>query len=176
MADIFVTRQVPEGALAPLDGAGHDIHIRDAADAIGRQELLTRVRGRDALVTFLSDRVDGELLDAAGSQLRVVANYAVGYDNVDVDACSERGVVVSNTPGVLTDATADHAWALLLATARRVPEGHALASSRGWSGWQPTQLLGKAVFGADLGIVGVGRIGAAVARPLRRARHRRRVR
>ena len=164
MADIFVTRRVPDGALAPLDGTGHEIDIRDADDAIGRDELLERVQGRAALVTFLSDRVDAELLEAAGPELRIVANYAVGYDNVDVDACTQRGIAVSNTPGVLTEATADHAWALLLATARRIPEGHALAASGDWSGWQPTQLLGKAVAGADLGIVGMGRIGAATAR------------
>jgi glyoxylate reductase len=164
MADIFVSRRVPEGALAPLDGTGHSIHVRAADDPIPRAELLERVRGAEALVAFLSDRVDDELLEAAGDGLRIVANYAVGYDNVDVPACTNRGVAVANTPDVLTEATADHAWALLLATARRVPEGHHLASTGAWTGWQPTQLLGKAVGGATLGVVGMGRIGTATAR------------
>ena len=164
MAHIFVTRRVPDGALTPLYEAGHDVRVRPADDAIPRADLLEESAEADALVVFLSDRVDEELLDAAGERLRIVANYAVGYDNVDVPECTSRGVAVSNTPDVLTDATADHAWALLLSVARRVPEGHHLASTGAWSGWQPTQLLGKAVGGATLGIVGLGRIGTATAR------------
>ena len=164
MTRIFVTRRVPEGALAPLQEGRHQLEVRGADDTIPRAELLERVRGADGIVVFLSDRVDDELLEAAGDGLRVVANYAVGYDNVDVEACTRRGIAASNTPDVLTEATADHAWALLLAVARRVPEGHHLASTGAWTGWQPTQLLGKAVGGATLGVVGLGRIGAAVAR------------
>ena len=164
MTRIFVTRRVPEGALASLHDSGQRLEIRDADDAIPRAELLERVRGASGMVVFLSDRVDDELLDAAGDDLRIVANYAVGHDNLDVAACTRRGIAASNTPDVLTEATADHAWALLLAVARRVPEGHHLASTGAWSGWQPTQLLGKAVGGAALGVVGLGRIGAAVAR------------
>lgn len=164
MGQVFVTRRLPEGALEPLAGPEHDVEVRNADDAIARSELLERARGAHALVTFLSDRVDAELLDAAGESLEIVANYAVGYDNIDVDACTRRGVAVSNTPDVLTEATADHAWALLLTAARRVTEGHHLASTGAWDGWQPMQLLGKAVAGATLGIVGMGRIGSATAR------------
>lgn len=164
MGRVFVTRRVPKGALEPLEGTDHHIDQREADAAIARSEFLERAAGARALVTFLSDTVDDELLDAAGEDLEIVANYAVGYDNIDVAACTRRGVAVSNTPGVLTEATADHAWALLLATARRVPEGHHLASTGAWTGWQPTQLLGKAVSGGTLGIVGMGRIGCAMAR------------
>lgn len=115
----------------------------------------------------MSDRVDDELLRAAGPQLLVVANYAVGYDNIDLDACHRHGVIATNTPGVLTDATADMAFALLLAVARRLREGDEMVRSGRWSGWQPLQLLGAQVAGATLGIVGLGRIGRAVARRAR---------
>lgn len=163
-ATVFVTRRVPDEGLEPLRRANCRLRVRDADHAIARDELLERAAGVDALVTFLSDRVDDELLDAAGPALRVVANFAVGYDNVDVAACSARGVAVANTPEVLTDATADFAWALLLAAARRLPEAQALAASGSWSGWQPLQLLGRDVAGRTLGVVGMGRIGRAVAR------------
>lgn len=167
MGHIFVTRRVPEGALDALEGADHEVRVRQADDAIARTELLEGARGASGLLTFLTDRVDDELLDTAGDSLRIVANFAVGYDNIDLDACTRRGVAVANTPDVLTEATADHAWALLLATARRVTEGHHLASTGAWGGWQPLQLLGKAVAGATLGIVGLGRIGTATARRAR---------
>jgi len=138
--------------------------MRDGTGPMPRPDLLAAVEGVDALISLMSDRVDEELLDAAGAGLRVVANYAVGYDNIDVAACGRRGVVVTNTPDVLTDATADHAFALLLGVARRLLEGDDLVRSGGWTGWEPGQLLGRHVTGATLGIVGMGRIGAAVAR------------
>lgn len=161
---MFVTRRLPDAGLAPLREAGVRLEVRAEDDAIARDELLERAGGAAALVTLLTERVDDELLDAAGPDLRIVANYAVGLDNVDIGACTRRGVAVSNTPDVLTDATADHAFALLLAVARRLREGHDLVASGGWSGWQPMQLLGRDVGGATLGIVGMGRIGRAVAR------------
>jgi glyoxylate reductase len=120
--------------------------------------------GADGLIALLTDRVDDALLDAAGPQLRVVANHAVGVDNVDVAACTRRGVVVTNTPDVLTEATADMTFALLLAAARRIVEGDALVRGGGWTGWAPTQHLGADVGGATLGLIGRGRIGEAVAR------------
>lgn len=138
--------------------------MRDGTGPMPRADLLAAVEGVDALISLMSDRVDEELLDAAGAGLRVVANYAVGYDNIDVTACGRRGVVVTNTPDVLTDATADHAFALLLGVARRLLEGDDLVRSGGWTGWEPGQLLGRHVTGATFGIVGMGRIGAAVAR------------
>ncbi len=163
-ARVFITRRLPEAGLAPLREADVDIDMRDADDPIDREGLLAGVRGAGAVVTLLTDRVDASFLEAAGDDLRVVANYAVGYDNIDVAACSARGIAVANTPDVLTEATADHAFALLLGVARRLREGHALVASGDWSGWQPLQLLGREVGGATLGIVGMGRIGRAVAR------------
>ena len=129
-----------------------------------RDELLRRVAGCDGILTLLSDRVDEELLEAAGPSLRVVSNYAVGYDNVDVAACARRGIVVGNTPGVLTETTADLAWALMLAARRRVTEGDRFVRGGKWRTWGPNLLLGSDVHGATLGIVGFGRIGQAVAR------------
>ncbi len=116
----------------------------------------------DALICTLTDRIDGTLLSEA-SRLKVVANYAVGYNNIDVAAARERGIVVTNTPDVLTDATAELTWALLLAVARRVVEGDAWVRTGTWPGWAPTQMLGTDVTGKTLGIIGMGRIGQAVA-------------
>lgn len=129
-----------------------------------RAELLRAVAGCNAVLTLLTDRVDDELLDAAGPQLRVVSNYAVGFDNVDVPACTRRGIPVGNTPGVLTETTADLAWALLMASARRVVEGADYVRAGHWRTWGPLVLLGPDVHGATLGIVGFGRIGQSVAR------------
>lgn len=161
---VFITRRLPEAGLAPLRQAGFEVDMRQADDPIGRQELLAAAPGVSALVTLLTDRVDEELLEAAGERLRIVANYAVGYDNVDVAACSRRGIAVATTPDVLTEATADQTFALLLAVARRIREGHDLVASGGWKGWEPMQLLGRELYGSTLGIVGLGRIGGAVAR------------
>ena len=141
--------------------------MRAADDPIDRRALLAGARGASAVVTLLTDEVDDAFLDAAGEGLRIVANYAVGYDNIDVAACTRRGVAVANTPDVLTEATADQAFALLLSVARRVREGHELVASGAWAGWEPLQLLGQDVGGATLGIVGMGRIGRAVARRAR---------
>ncbi len=128
-----------------------------------RPALLERARGVDGLLTLLTDRVDDELLDAAGAQLKVVSNHAVGVDNVDIAACTRRGIPVGNTPGILTDATADFAFALLLAAARRVVEADAYVRQGRWKTWGPSILLGADVAGATLGIIGYGRIGRAVA-------------
>jgi glyoxylate reductase len=164
---VFITRRVPENCPAIVRAAGHVVVVRDSEAAPTRRELLAGVEGAHALVTLLSDRVDGELLDSAGEQLRVVANFAVGFDNIDLAACARRGVLVANTPDVLTDATADQALMLMLAVARRAREGNELVASGGWRGWHPLQLLGRDVSGATLGIVGLGRIGRAVARRAR---------
>src|SRR5262245_29305854 len=129
-----------------------------------RDELLRRVAGVDGVLTLLTDRVDDEFLDAAGPDLRVVSNYAVGFDNIDVAACARRGIPVGNTPGVLTDTTADLAFALLMAAARRLPEGDRFVHAGSWKTWGPLLLLGPDVHGSTIGIVGFGRIGQAVAR------------
>lgn len=129
-----------------------------------RPEVLQRVAGKGALICLLTERVDQELLDAAGPNLRIVANVAVGYDNIDVPACTERKIAVSNTPGVLDETTADFTWALLMAVARRLVEGDRLARSGGWLQWNFDLLCGTDIWGKTLGIIGLGRIGRAVAR------------
>ncbi len=159
---VFVTRRL---ALAPSSvlGAGVEIDHYDSESALPRDELLRRVHQASALLPILGDRVDKELLDAA-PRLRIVANHAVGYDNVDVPACTARGVWVTNTPDVLTDATADLAWALILALARRLREGERMLRAGQFRGWAPTMLLGRELRDRTLGILGYGRIGRAVAR------------
>lgn len=132
-----------------------------------RDALLSAVKGVDGLLCLLTDRIDAELLDAAGPQLKVVSQMAVGYDNIDVAAATARGIPVGNTPGVLTETTADFAWALLMATARRVLEGMQMIREGGWRTWDPLGLLGPDIHGATLGIVGLGKIGMAVARRAR---------
>jgi glyoxylate reductase len=133
-------------------------------EAIPREELLSRIGGKAGAVTLLTEKVDAELLDAAGSDLRIVANYAVGFDNIDVEECTRRGVLATNTPEVLTETTADLAWALLMAAGRRVAEGDRfLRSGEPWI-WGPEMMLGVDVHAKTLGIVGFGRIGQAVAR------------
>jgi glyoxylate reductase len=162
-ARIFVTRRVPERVQEELERSfAADLHDEELPPA--REELLARSAGCDGLVTMLTDRVDAELLDAAGPQLRIVANYAVGLDNVDLEECERRGVTVTNTPDVLTDATAEMTIALMLALTRRVAEGDRfLRRGEAWQ-WAPTFMLGRGLAGFTLGIVGFGRIGQAVAR------------
>jgi glyoxylate reductase len=160
---VFVSRLIPQ--------AGLDL-IRQASDAqIWEEELppphhvlLEQVRGVAGLLSLLTDAVDAELMDTAGPALRVISNYAVGYDNIDLAAATARGIPVGNTPGVLTETTADMAFALLMAAARRLVEGADYVRAGKWRTWGPTLLLGHDVHGATLGLVGLGRIGQAVAR------------
>ncbi len=161
MARVFVSRQLPGAALERLRKA-HETTVWSERRPPTYEQLRAHAAEADGLLTMLSDRIDAPLLEAA-PRLRAVANYAVGFDNVDLAAAARHGVAVGNTPDVLTEATADLAFALLLAAARRLPE--ALASARNdWSDWEPTGLLGAEVWGATLGVVGMGRIGRAVAR------------
>jgi glyoxylate reductase len=157
-----VTNRLPEPALAALREAG-ELRLDERTEAIPRADLLDLVQGADAILTLLHDRVDDELLEAAGPQLRCVANVAVGYDNVDLEAAVRRGVVVTNTPGVLDDATADLTMALVLAATRRVVEGDRLVrAGRPWT-WGMSFMLGSGLRGKLLGIVGLGGIGRRVA-------------
>ena len=160
---VFVARRIPDEGLDPIAEA---CELDLWADELPppRDELLRRVAGCDGVLTLLTDRVDDTFLDAAGSGLRVVSNYAVGFDNIDVAACARRGIPVGNTPGVLTETTADLAWALLMAAARRLPEGDRFVRDGRWKTWGPLLLLGPDVHGATIGIVGFGRIGQALAR------------
>lgn len=166
MARVVVTGKVPAVAVERLRAA-HDVDAWDSESPIARSELLSRVQGADAVVSLLTERVDAELLDAAGPQLRVVSNVAVGYNNVDVPACTARGVRVTNTPGVLTDATADIAMALILMVTRRLGEGERVIRSRTPWQWGMFYMLGTGLQGRRLGIVGMGQIGAATARRAR---------
>jgi glyoxylate reductase len=161
---VLVTRALVPEAMRALDGRCELDLYEGPPEAIPRDELLRRAAGKDGLLTLLTERVDAELLDAAGPQLKIVANHAVGFDNIDVPACTERGVLVTNTPDVLTEATADLAWALILASVRRVAEGDRfLRSRRPWV-WGPSMMLGHDMSTKTLGIAGCGRIGRAVAR------------
>jgi glyoxylate reductase len=141
-----------------------DIALHEGTFAMPRDDLLEKVGGKVGAVTLLTDKVDDEFLDAAGPQLVVVANYAVGFDNIDVAACTRRGVLCSNTPEVLTETTADTAWALMMSAARRVPEGDRFLRSRTPWVWGPMMMLGQDLHHKTLGVVGFGRIGQAVAR------------
>ena len=141
-----------------------DVEYWSGEERPPRSEFLKGVSGKDALICLLTEKIDRELLDRAGPNLRIVANVAVGFDNIDVPVCTERKVAVTNTPGVLDETTADFAWALLMAVARRLVEGDRMARSGAWTKWNLDQLCGTDVWGKTLGIIGLGRIGRAVAR------------
>lgn len=160
---VFLSRRVPARVHGELERL-FDLSAHDSEWPSPRDELLAGVAGQDGVCTMLTDRVDDEFLDAAGPGLRIVANYAVGYDNVDIEACTRRGVLVSNTPDVLTEATAELTIALLLDLVRRVSEGDRFVRRRGPWIWSPTFMLGTTLRGRTIGIVGLGRIGAEVAR------------
>lgn len=163
MARVLITRPLPFSALDRLTAAGHDVHVRDGALPPAPDELRALAADAGGLLSLLTDRIDRALLEAAPG-LRVVANFAVGCDNIDLAACAERGVAVGVTPDVLTEATADLAFALLLAAARRLAEGERAVREGDWHTWEPASWLGADVHGRTLAIVGAGRIGAAVAR------------
>ena len=163
---VFVSRRIPDEGLA-LIVAQTEADVWPDELPPERHELLRRVEGVDGLLTLLTDRIDDELLDRAGPQLKVVSNYAVGFDNIDVPACSRRGIAVGNTAGVLTETTADFAFALLMAAARRIPEGYDYVRQDRWKTWGPMLLLGPDIHHATLGVLGFGRIGREVAKRAR---------
>ena len=161
---VLVTREIPDAGLRPLEG--FDVTVLSESPP-ERGELLEAVRGAAGILTTVTEKMDAQLIDAAGDGLRVIANMAVGYDNIDVEAATERGVVVTNTPEVLNETTADTAFMLLLAAARRLGEAERLLRSGRWDAWGPKQLRGPDVWGKRLGVVGFGRIGQALARRTR---------
>lgn len=158
---VFVARRLPEPVMARLRER-YRLTDEPSDEPPGRERLIAGLSEADAAICTLTERIDDDAL-RAGCRLKIIANYAVGFNNIDLDAAKRRRIIVTNTPDVLTDATADVTWALLLAVARRVTEGHAVVQQRSWSGWAPTQLLGADVTGRTLGIIGMGRIGRAVA-------------
>jgi glyoxylate reductase len=162
VAHCFVTRALPGPALDRLASV-HDVDVWPERLPPGREQLTARAAGAEGLLSLLTDPVDAALIEAC-PKLRAISNYAVGYDNIDLSAASARGIAVGNTPDVLTDATADLTFALLLAAARRLPEAVASVAAGDWLTWEPARYLGADVHGSTLGIIGLGRIGRAVAR------------
>lgn len=164
MPTVFITRRVPQAGLELLQQHKINYKTHDSDLPIARETLLSSLRQNPfaALLCTLSEKIDAELLEACPS-LKIVANFAVGYDNIDVAECSKRHIAVSNTPDVLSEATADQAMMLMLAVARRAIEGHQMVQNH-WQGWAPTQLLGQDITGKTLGIIGLGRIGTEVAK------------
>jgi glyoxylate reductase len=160
---IFVSRELPGDGIARLQAAGLRVDLWNQQDPPPAGALFGAAAACDGLLVMLTERIDGALIEAAPN-VRIVSNMAVGYDNIDVEACTRRGVLVTNTPGVLTDTTADLAFALILAVARRVVEGDRVVREGGWGPWHPSFMLGRDVHGATLGVVGLGAIGLAVAR------------
>ncbi len=161
---VLVTREIPTAGLRPLEG--FEVTVLSEAPP-ERADLLEAARGAEGVLSTVTEKIDGEFMDAAGDALKVVANMAVGYDNVDLAAADARGVVVTNTPGVLDETTADVAFVLLLAAARRLSESERTLRAGKWEWWGPKLFMGPDVWGKKLGIVGLGRIGRAVARRAR---------
>ena len=160
---VIVTRRLPE----PVETRMRELFDVELNDSDTPMELVDAVRRADVLVPTLGDKIDAVLLGQAGAQLKLIANYGAGFDHIDVALALSKGIMVTNTPGVLTEDTADMAMALILAVPRRLKEGLALMQSGDWKGWSPTALMGKRIAGKRLGIVGMGRIGQAVARRAR---------
>lgn len=163
---VFVTRRIPAAGLDPILAACQ-AEVWDQPLPPAREVLLQRIAGCHGVLTLLTETVDAEFMDAAGPQLKVISNFAVGYNNIDLDAAARRGIRVGNTPEVLTDATADLAFALLICAARRLAEGQQFVRSGRWKTWEPLGHIGRDLRGGTIGIVGMGRIGMAMARRCR---------
>lgn len=162
-ASVYVTRMIPQDNIEELR-KHFDVEVNADDRALSKAELKEKIKGKDAVISLLTDTIDGEVLDAAGPQLKIVANYAVGFNNFDVPAATQRGVILTNTPGVLDEATATHTFTLLLSMARRIPEGDKFVREGKWQGWAPMFFIGLDVDQKTLGIAGLGRIGQNVAR------------
>lgn len=162
---VFITRPIPDHGTDLLKEKGYEVVVSPHDRVLTKEELIAELhKGRyDAVLCLLTDKIDAEVLDAAGKQCKIFANYAAGFDNVDVKAAQERGILVTNTPGVLTDSVAEHTFALMLALAHRIPESDRFTRQGNYHGWEPLLLLGTDVSKKTLGIVGLGRIGSRVA-------------
>lgn len=164
MPKIFITRQIPESGIKILREKGFEVEVSDVDGVMPREQLLAKVKGVDGILSLLTDKMDAELMDAAGPQLKVIANYAVGYDNINLKDAAAHSVVITNTPDVLTESVAEMAIALIFAISRRVVEADQFMRDGKYLGWGPMMFLGNDLVGKTLGLVGLGRIGGAVAR------------
>ena len=162
MSKIFITRRIPEIGINLLKEKDHQVSI-GPEDKISKEKLLEGVKGVDAILSVLTEKIDGEVMDAAGKQLKIIANYAVGYNNIDVAEAKKRNIIVTNTPGVLTEAVAEHTIAFLFVIAERIVEADRFTRAGKYKAWGPKMLLGADIQGKTLGIIGLGRIGSAVA-------------
>jgi glyoxylate reductase len=162
---IFVSRKIPGDHIEKLKADGVDLVVSEFNRPLTQEEFLERAKGADIVLTLLTDRVDGDVMDAVGPQLKLISNYAVGFDNVDIGAATDRGIAVTNTPSdEVNESVAEHTWALILALARRIVEADEATRKGGYRGWEPDIFLGTNVVGKTLGIIGLGRIGSMVAR------------
>lgn len=159
---IYVTRELPKPGLDRVAEV-FDMEVNPEDRVLTKKEIIENIQGKDAMLCLLTDTIDAEVMDS-NKNLKLISNYAVGYNNIDVEAATERGIPVCNTPGVLTDTTADLAWALLFAAARRVVEGDKFTRAGKYDGWAPMLLLGRDITGKTLGVIGTGRVGTAVAK------------
>jgi len=163
MSKVFITRRIPEPAESLLKGKGFSVSVSFQDRVLTKDEIIAGAKGCDALLPLLTDRVDGSAMDAIGSQLKIVANYAVGTDNIDLAAAKTRSIAVTNTPGVLTDTVAEFALSLIISVAKRIPEADRFTRAGKYEGWAPELFLGSDLKGKTLGILGAGRIGYEVA-------------
>jgi glyoxylate reductase len=171
MSTVFICRPIPELAESILRQGGIEVFKNEQDKILSSEELKKAVKGMDGVLSLLTDKIDGEVMDAAGKQLKVVANYAAGFDNIDVEAAKKRKVVITNTPGVLTEAVAEHTIALMAAVARRLVESDKFIREGKYKQWMPMGFLGPQFWGKTLGVVGLGRIGSFVAEMVFRGFH-----
>jgi len=170
--NIFVTRQIPGNFIEKLQTDGNEVYVSEFNRRLTPTELLEKSKGMEAILSLLTDRIDADLMDAIGPQLKIISNYAVGFDNIDIEAATNRGIIVTNTPSdEVNEAVAEYTWALILALSRRVVESDEFVrqqgyfiKSGGYKGWEPELFLGPSLKGKTLGIVGLGRIGSMVAK------------
>jgi len=165
MSKIFITRPIPEVGVGLLKAKGYEVVINEKAEgrAATKEELIEGAKGADAILSILTDKIDGEVMDVGTPTLRIIANYAVGFDNIDLEAAKKRNLMVTNTPGVLTNTVAEHTFALMLSIAHRISEADRFARAGRYKAWGPNLLLGTDMSGKTLGIVGLGRISSRVA-------------
>jgi glyoxylate reductase len=164
MKKVFVTRKIPSCGIKILKDAGYSVKVSPHDRALTRAEIIKYAKDYDGLLSQLNDNIDGKLMDAIGADLKVIANYAVGYDNIDLEAAKERNIAVTNTPDASTQSVAEYAFALMLSLAKRIPEADEFSRNGEYKGWSPMTLLGCNMYEKEVGIIGLGRIGLAIAK------------